>query len=42
MKKEYKVPTIEVIALLSEELLQESAFDPAGILDGNADYDWFN
>ena len=41
MKKEYNVPTIEVIALLSENLLQESAFDPAGILDGNADYDWF-
>ena len=41
MKKEYKVPTIEVIVLLSENLLQESAFDPAGILDGDADYDWF-
>ena len=42
MKKEYKVPTIEVIAFINEELLQESAFDPAGILDGDADYDWFN
>ena len=42
MKKEYTIPTIEVITLLSEKLLQESAFDPAGILDGDADYDWFD
>ena len=42
MKKEYSIPTIEVIAYLSENLLQESTFDPNGILDGDADYDWFN
>ena len=41
MKKEYTIPTIEVITLLSENLLQESAFDPNGILEGEADYEWF-
>ena len=42
MKKEYKIPTIEIITMMSEDLLQDSVFDPNGILDGDADYDWFN
>ena len=42
MKKEYTIPTIEIIAMVNEDLLQDSVFDPNGILDGDADYDWFN
>ena len=42
MKKEYTIPTIEIITMVNEDLLQDSVFDPKGILDGDADYDWFN
>ena len=41
MKKVYEIPAIEIIAAFSEDLLSLSTFDPDGILDDEADYEWF-
>lgn len=41
MKKVYEIPTIEIIAAFSEDLLSLSTFDPNGILDDEADCEWF-
>lgn len=41
MKKEYTIPTIEVIEMLNENILTLSSFDEKGILEGETDGELF-
>lgn len=41
MKKEYINPNFEIIVVKSENILEESSYDPDGIFDKNVDHNWY-